>query len=111
MTPLFFSTKVVGVSFHEEYPTNILRLVDDLYAFDTVPARLVRDYSNPYDANAIRVKIDGDFVGHLPKLIAASLAPDLDAGKQWVAEVEAVLINDGKVQQPGLKLKVWRVEK
>lgn len=111
MTPLFFSTKVVGVSFHEEYPTNILRMVGDIHAFGDIPARLVRDQDNPYDSNAIRVKIDGEYVGHLPKLISAAIAPEMDAGKQWVAEVEAVLLNNDKVDQPGLKLRVWRVDK
>ena len=108
MTPVFFSTKVVGVTFHEEYPHNFLRLVEDIVVYGEVPARLERELGNPFDANSIRVKVEGEHVGYLPRLISAVLAPEMDSGRQWYAKVESVLISEGNVDQPGLKLIVWR---
>ena len=42
---------------------------------------LSREPSNPYDRNAIRVdNVRGDQIGHIPKTVAAKLAPFLDSG-------------------------------
>ncbi len=51
--------------------------------------QLRRDPGNPHDANAIAVDADGGAgqLGWVPREVAASLAPSLDAGDAWAAVV------------------------
>jgi hypothetical protein len=52
------------------------------------PLVLQRDPGNEHDPNAIRVLLaDGDQVGWVPRELAAELAPEMDAGRPWVALV------------------------
>ncbi len=53
---------------------------------DTTDFRLVREPHNRFDANAIRVELHGESVGHVPAEIAADLAPAWDVGASvcWV---------------------------
>lgn len=47
---------------------------------------LVREPDNPHDPNAIRVALAGKFcLGYVPKEIAKKLAPEMDAGKSFIA--------------------------
>jgi len=46
---------------------------------------LVREPDNPYDPNAIRVEIVGKYLGYVPRYIAKDLAPEMDAGKRYIA--------------------------
>ena len=49
---------------------------------------LRRDAGNVHDANAIAVATrDGAQLGFVPRELAAELAPELDAGRQWSAVV------------------------
>ena len=49
---------------------------------------LVRETGNPHDANAIAVHGGGgEHIGFVPRELAATLAPDLDAGRTWSAVV------------------------
>lgn len=51
--------------------------------------RLVREPGNAYDRNAVQVKnIGGTQVGHLPRNVAAKLAPLMDRG---IIAVEGVM--------------------
>lgn len=48
---------------------------------------LVREPDNPHDLNAIRVTYLGDiFMGYIPTTVAATLAPFMDGGREFVAE-------------------------
>lgn len=51
------------------------------------PLELRRDPGNPHDPNAIAVHAagGGDQVGWVPRDLAAELAADLDAGREWSA--------------------------
>ena len=51
------------------------------------PLTLVREPGNPHDANAIAVHGGGAHVGFVPRVLAAELAPELDAGRAWSAVV------------------------
>lgn len=107
MTPDAFTTKVVGVSFCENYPQSIFGLSASV-ATGSLAVTLERDEHNTYDANAIKVKHNNLMLGHIPKLIASVIANEIDNGKKWSAEVEAILVSAENPNQPGLKIKVWR---
>lgn len=109
MMPEQFLTKVVGVSFSENYPNNIYALAKDV-ALMKAPCHLVRDSDNEHDENAIRVVVNGSVVGHIPRLIAIVLAPRMDRGEKWVASVHSIVVSSENVNQPGLKINVWREE-
>lgn len=104
-----FAVKVVGLSFVPGYPGNVyqLRLWVD-HARQTgqvVPVELVRNPANPHDANAVEVRVSGVPVGHLPRTLAAELAPLLDAGHRWRVWVDDVLVMPGREQNPGLSVR------
>jgi hypothetical protein len=70
---------------------NLLREGDGL--------RLIRSPHNPYDANAIHVvpeagELAGVDLGFVPREFASELAPLLDAGAEFYAEVQRVAIDD-----------------
>lgn len=96
---------VVGLSFMEDYPKNILALKD----LGEVNVKLIRNPNNEYDANAIQVHSTNGMLGHLPKEVAAQLAPKMDAGTVYIASVYQVRISPDNPKQPGLDilLKEW----
>lgn len=91
-----FDAQVVGVAFRPDYPTN-LETVRDRWALPfehrgVLWAELVRDWHNRHDPNAVAVYVHGaglddPKIGHLNKVIASRLAPELDAGIHWTARV------------------------
>lgn len=105
VTPI--STKVVGVSFIEDYPQNIFRLSQRYASGESVVA-LERDPNNQYDNNAIKVVIDNEMVGHIPAMLAKSIAPEMDRGIEWFADVESILVSVEKMENPGIKIIIWR---
>ena len=48
---------------------------------------LRRDPANLHDAHAIAVEAGGEQLGWVPRELAATLAPELDAGRPWSAVV------------------------
>ncbi|RJR32315.1 MAG: hypothetical protein C4576_30645 [Desulfobacteraceae bacterium] len=44
---------------------------------------LVREPTNPFDPNAIKVEIDGLYLGYIPRKTASNLAPRIDDGMQY----------------------------
>lgn len=106
--PRRFSAKVVGLSFHAEYPDNLHGL-HHLWITGAGPELvLVREPDNAYDANAVAVVCDGAVVGHLPASMAARMAPELDRGETWVVFSWEVLYASGKENQPGLSITLAR---
>jgi hypothetical protein len=113
-----FSAKVVGVSFVEHYPSNLYAL--DMEAATTarlgerLAAVLVRNPANEYDPNAIEVHVpalgDIGMIGHLTRPVAARLAPELDAGVRWLAEVDEVLVDPDHPDRPGISINCKREE-
>ncbi len=108
--PGVLSTKVVGLSFAPRYPDNLHRLAE-LVAQRAAPVlALVRDPTNPADANAVAVRsaATGRHLGHLPAALAGRIAPELDAGATWVVESYEVLVAPGHEANPGLSLRLRR---
>jgi hypothetical protein len=79
-----FEVSVVGVSF-EGRQDILARLYDRQRDGVTIVPSLKRWPDNPYDANAIAVHVTapGETVqiGYIPKALAATLAPRMDAGE------------------------------
>jgi hypothetical protein len=124
--PSPFSAKVVGVSFVPGYPDNLIELasvmqqsevhrrVEDWEERERVTAVLRRNPANEYDANAVEVHVpalgENGFIGHVVRPIAARLAPDMDAGGIWHAEVGDVLIDPDHMDRPGITINCKRGE-
>lgn len=78
---LSFHTKLSGVSFYERQ-----ELIRGLEPHTRL--RVVREKHNPYDENAISVRLeDGSVLGFLNRRLAAALAPLVDQGAAYYAEV------------------------
>jgi len=105
--PSQFLTKVVGISFSNNYPDNIFAIAEKV-ATKTAYCKLVREPNNEHDTNSVRVDINDVAIGHLPRLIAMILAPSIDKGNTWLAEVDSIVISSQNMNQPGLKISVWR---
>lgn len=114
-----FSAKVVGVSFVPGYPDNLHALNEaaDRARLDGEPLSvvLVRNPKNKYDTNAIEVHVPalgekGGFIGHLTRPIVARMAPEIDAGATWMAEVGDVLIDPAHMDRPGISINCKRVD-
>ena len=67
-------SSVVGMKFHAGAHDKLLQTPEGTIA------ELVREPTNQYDPNAIRVYIDGTMCGFIPKQRAVGLAKDIDAG-------------------------------
>ena len=90
--------KVAGVSWE-----NRQELISNLEVGSDV--FLVRDPENKYDKNAIAVKTaDNIQIGWIPKVFAAILAPEIDAGIQWLAQVEKVIGEEQQLKGVIIKL-------
>ena len=98
-----FETNVVGVTFIDGYPANVLALstTDDLW--------LVRQPDNEYDSNAIAVHAwPLGPIGHIGREVAARMAPEIDAGTEWKAELVEVAVNSKYPNSPGVHIRCTR---
>lgn len=68
--------------------------------------KLVREPSNPYDANAIRAEVDRQLIGYLARHVAAQLAPALDGARCRSFGVCGV-IRGGSYAAPNLGVHIW----
>lgn len=111
-----FTCPIAGVSFVDDYPDNLHDLAsvqrrkerrgDD----EELPVVLIRNPENRFDANAIEVHQPSvGMLGHLPKEIAARLAPCLDAGETWQAYLRPIRIHPDNPEQPGADVAVEHV--
>lgn len=111
---------VVGVTFVPSYPNNLLMLrqieadaVTDGHG-EWLNVVLVRNPANPHDANAIEVHVpvlgDMAMIGHVPRDIAARLAPLLDQGIKFHSQLSGVRINPDHIDRPGIDVAIARVE-
>lgn len=104
---------VVGVSFTPSYPANIHALAQAVSAVAVVPIDLRRNPANPHDPNAVEVHCPAlpdalTMIGHVSRENAARLAPLMDAGIQFVAEVYAVRIDPLHPERPGVDIAIRR---
>lgn len=80
---------------------------------EPLPAILVRNPDNEYDPNAIQVHVpslgeEWGLIGHLTRPIAARMAPEIDDGHEWQAEVVSVLIDPDHPDRPGISIRCDR---
>ncbi len=111
--PRRFNSRVVGVTFAPGYPMSVARLEARMlrpWLHDEpatpIPVTLVRDPGNPYDSNAVRVDVDGEHLGHIDRRTAERLAPSLDAGDEWVAEIVDVVVSEADPAHPGITVRL-----
>ena len=73
------------------------RLIERLYWREQdghkLPVDLLREPTNPYDENAVRVFVDSMMVGYIPAAFAKEMAPMIDAGRRY--DVGEVCIEKG----------------
>lgn len=109
-----FNVKAVGVTFMDGYPDFFHRLAPAVERAakesKRLEARLTREPGNKYDTNAIVVEVpEIGSIGHVPRDLAAKLAPHLDAGERWKCEIGAVLIHPDHLDRPGIDLLIQKV--
>jgi HIRAN domain len=108
-----WSLKIKGITFQPDYPANLHRLQALVVAtapFTSVAARLEREPGNEHDPNAIVVLVDGiGRLGHVPRGVAARLAPEMDAGSRWAAEVTDVLVHPDHPDRHGITVTFRRM--
>lgn len=92
---------VVGLSFVPGYPSNILALQD---ISNNAPVQLVRNPKNPYDSNAVEVRLGGMMLGHLAKEVAAVIAPNMDDGALYEATIYQIRVSPENPHNPGLDI-------
>lgn len=109
--------KVVGVSFTKTYPGNLLRLAEvdaqSRERGEQLAVVLRRNPDNFHDANAVEVHVpalgDMAMIGHVDRHNAARLAPRIDAGERFLAEVRWVRIDPDHADHPGIDIAITRV--
>jgi hypothetical protein len=119
--------KVVGLTFVPGYPENVLALVADhelAQARETgfvndggasvLRVLLRRNPENEHDENAIEVHAPTlgrgrTMIGHVPRDLAAKLAPSLDRGDEWTARVMHVLVDPEHPDRPGVEVALERL--
>jgi single-stranded-DNA-specific exonuclease len=94
-----FNTKIVGVTFEGRQD-----LIAGLQAGEHLD--LIRQPDNPYDANAVAVHYGRLHLGFVRKEIAARIAPNIDAGERYRAEVRH--ITGGGTRSVGVNIFVTR---
>lgn len=107
---------VVGVTFVAEYPHNLLALRDVAEEAEArgerLRALLIRNPDNAHDANAVEVHIpvlgSAGMIGHISRDNAARLAPLMDSGVQFAAEVSWCRINPAHLDRPGIDIAITR---
>jgi len=74
------TTRITGVTYDDAQENIQMFGCKDIGSF-----ALVRERDNPYDSNAIRVALGDKKLGYIPKALAKKLAPEMDAGKDFIA--------------------------
>lgn len=102
--PTSFDVNVVGLTFASGYPANLHDLERQALEGNVWELELIREPSNPHDANAIIVRVAADMetLGHIPAAVAARLAPEMDAGVAWSVTKWQVLVAFGHESNPGI---------
>lgn len=112
-----FATKVVGVKFRAAFPDNLWALDRAQHEADMkgepLTVILVRDPDNEHDPNAVQVHVPAlgerwAYIGHLTRPIVNRMAPEMDAGVRWDAEVESVRIHPDHIDNPGISIRCAR---
>ena len=117
-----FRAPIVGLTFNPDYPECVWAIERRELNLALarpgarVTLKFVRNPANEHDANAVEVHLQPPLftlrpmLGHLPRGVAARLAPELDKNGDgsWAGEVEKIVINDAHPDRPGLRILAWR---
>lgn len=94
-----YSSKVAGTSNYQDELLDICGGYNrDGHGYETI-AMLVRDPKNPHDPNAIKVEIEGQCVGFLPKQQAERIAAEMDSEGFSQSRVEAQVVGGWRTNQ------------
>lgn len=93
-----WTTKLVGVSYDGRQG-----IIANLNQRASV--ELEREPGNPYDANAVAVYADGQQIGYIGRGLAEKIAPEIDQGKRYYAEI-AEITGGGMHQYYGVTIRV-----
>lgn len=109
------TTSAVGVSFTPTYPFNMHALAEHGASGEPLVAILVRNPANAYDSNAIEIHVpalgNDAMIGHIPAPLAARMAPEMDAGGEFMASVSDIRIHPDHPDRPGMTVHLDRVPK
>lgn len=118
--PDAIESAVVGLTFVDDYPANVRRLerymVERFWTAgadaEPIPLVLVRNPANTFDANAVEVHSPSavGMIGHLPRKVAAAVAPEIDAEIDWRCDLIAVRTHPDHVDNPGIDVRLTRVQ-
>lgn len=120
-----FKVRAVGMSWVPGYPDNIyalneiatsralespVQLGGETVDMEPIPAAMVRDPANEDDPNAIQIHVPAlgaqSMIAHIPRGVAARLAPCLDSGEVWEVNIIKVAIHPDHPDNPGIDLKI-----
>lgn len=99
--------RLAGVSFVDTYPANLLALVDILRD-EPMPLEIVRDPGNKFDPQAISIRLNGEHLGFIPKDLAATIAPQIDAGALYAADAMYVAVSPDNPDRLGLEIELTK---
>lgn len=99
--PNVIKNNVVGVTFIDGYPANLIRLLAVLAETGSIRAHVRRNPDNKYDSNACEVWVDESMIGHLDKETAAKVAPKLDSGSECEISIVSIGFANGNTSKPG----------
>ncbi|MBI4744922.1 MAG: single-stranded-DNA-specific exonuclease RecJ, partial [Actinobacteria bacterium] len=98
-----FHTKIVGVTFEERQ--EVISILSP-----GMPLSLIREPENPYDKNAIKVRDNyGQDIGFLNARLAKQLAPYMDKGIKFEAEI--MNLTGGIDKHYGINIQIRRKDK
>jgi HIRAN domain len=96
---------VVGESFKNDDCTSRQAIIARCRQGERI--QFVREPSNRYDPNAIKVcRANGEQIGHVGKDDAARLADELDAGHTFLAEIAFINPAAGRKRHAGVVLRI-----
>jgi len=103
-----FKVHVVGVSFNDSYPDNLLSMKQQLDA-GAVRVELRREPDNQFDEHAVLVCCGNKPIGHVPAGLAARLSPMLADGEQFSCFLDEILVSSEAPERPGAVITCERV--
>jgi len=94
-----YETYVVGIAYENRFMIASTARVEQ-----TVD--LARDYDNPVDRNAVKVKLNGQTLGYIERQLAQLMAPDIDCGLR----IKGIISSITKARVPRIRIRIFRVE-
>jgi HIRAN domain len=116
--PDVISCALVGMSFLPDYPActrRVERKLSEAWWENQedvpLPGFLRRNPHNEHDPNAVEAHVRHmvpSMLGHLPRAVAARLAPEIDNGIEWSCEIAKVRVDLDNPDNPGVDVRLTR---